>query len=174
MYPISKGAATLKRSVSLLPPILLLAGIALAQSQPAQVTLEGRDGKLAALTRQDLIQMPRQTVSISNSKTKAVEKYEGVLLSDVLTKANAPTGKTLHGPELRDYVEVRGADEYHVIFSLAELDPPTHANRVLLADTMNGKPLESPQGPLKLIAPDDLRPERWVRMVTKITIHQAQ
>ena len=164
----------MKRSLNRLPLMLLLAGIALAQSQPTQVTVKGRDGKLTILTRQDLIQMPRQVVSITNSKTKAVEKYEGVLLSDVLAKANAPTGKTLHGPELRDYVEVRGSDEYHVIFSLAELDPPTHANRVLLADTMDGKPMESPQGPLKLIAPDDLRPERWVRMVTKLTILQAQ
>jgi hypothetical protein len=145
-----------------------------AQSRPAQVTIEGRDGKLTILTLQDLKQMPRQTVTVSNPKTKTSEKYEGVLLSDVLAKANPPTGKTLHGPELRDYVEVMASDQYHVIFSLAELDPPTHANRVLLADTLDGKALETPQGPLKLIAPDDLRAERGVRMVTKISIHQAQ
>jgi hypothetical protein len=44
---------------------------------------------------------------------------------------------------------------------------------VLLADTMDGRALEPPQGPFKLIAPNDLRPERWVRMVTKIVIRQA-
>jgi len=160
-------------SRNLLPLILLLAGVAAAQSGPAQVTIEGRDGKLTTLTLQDLKQMPRQTISVVDPKTKATEKYEGVLLSDVLAKANAPTGKTLHGPELRDYVEVMASDQYHVIFSLAELDPPTHANRVLLADTMDGKALDPTQGPLKLIAPEDLRPERWVRMVTKLSIHQA-
>jgi hypothetical protein len=154
--------------------ILLLAGIAAAQSQPSQVTIEGSDAKLTTLTLQDLKKMPRQTVTVKNQKTKSKEKYEGVLLSDVLAKADAPTGKTLHGIEFRDYVEVTATDDYRVIFSLAELDPPTHANHVLLADTMNGKALESPQGPLKLITPDDLRPERWVRMVAKISIQQAK
>ena len=164
----------MKRSLNLLPLILLLAGVASAQSNPTQVTIEGRDGKVTTLTLQELKQMPRQTVTVQNVKANTTEKYEGVLLSAVLAKANAPTGKTLHGPEFRDYVEVLASDEYRVIFSLAELDPPTHANRVLLADTMDGKPLEAQQGPLKLIAPDDLRPERWVRMVTKISIHQVQ
>jgi hypothetical protein len=153
--------------------VFILGGLAAAQSQPAQVTVESRDAKPTTLTLQDLKKMPRQTVAVKNPKTKTKEKYEGVLLSSVLAKAGAPTGKTLHGPELRDYVEVAAADDYRVIFSLSELDPPTHANRVLLADTMDGKALKSPQGPLKLIAPDDLRPERWVRMVTKINIHQA-
>jgi hypothetical protein len=162
----------MKSSFAALGLILLSAEMAAAQSQPAQVTIE-RDTRRTTVALQDLKKMPRLTVAVENPKTKTEEKYVGVLLSDLLAKADAPTGKTLHGPELRDYVEVLATDGYRVIFSLAELDPPTHANRVLLADTVDGKALESPQGPLKLIAPDDLRPERWVRMVTKITIHQA-
>ena len=57
--------------------------------------------------------------------------------------------------------------------SLAELDQPTHPNKVLLADTMDGKPLEGPQAPFKLVTPDDSRPERSVRMVSRIRIVQA-
>lgn len=143
----------MKRNFNLLPLILLSAGVLAAQGGPAQVTIEGRDGKLTTLTLQDLKHMPRQTVAVVDPKTKASEKYQGVLLSDAIAKANAPTGKTLHGPELRDYVEVMASDQYRVIFSLAELDPPTRTNRVLLADTLDGKALELRQGPLKLIAP---------------------
>ncbi len=164
----------MKRGFSLLPLILLFAGLAAAQSTPTQVVIEGRDGKLTTLSLQELKQMPRQTIAVVDPKTKVTEKYEGVPLSDVLAKANAPTGSALHGPELSDYVEVMASDQYRVIFSLAELDPLTHANRVLLADTVDGKALDTPQGPLRLIVPDDLRPARWVRMVIKIGIHQAQ
>ena len=71
-------------------------------------------------------------------------------------------------------MEVIAPDNHRVIFSLAEVDPPTHANQVLVADTLDGKPMESPQGPFKLIAPDDIRPERWVRMITRIRIQQVQ
>jgi hypothetical protein len=152
---------------------LLLAAAAAAQSQPAPLMLEGRDGKTASLALPELKVMPRHTVKVKNPKTKAKERYEGVLLSDLLAKVAAPSGKTLHGAEYRDYVEVTAADDYRVVFSLAELDPPSHANSVLLADTMDGKALQSPQGPLKLIVPEDIRPERWVRMVSKISIHQA-
>jgi hypothetical protein len=147
--------------------------LAAAQSAPAQVEVSVRDFAPTTLTLHDLKRLPRQTVKVKNPKTKTKETYEGALLSDVLAQAHAPMGKTLHGRELLDYVVVTASDDYHVIFSLAELDPPTHANRVLLADTMDGKALESPQGPLKLIAPEDLRPERWVRMVTKINIRRA-
>jgi hypothetical protein len=91
----------------------------------------------------------------------------------VLAKVAAPSGKTLHGAEYRDYVEVTASDDYRVVFSLAELDPPSHANQVLLADTMDGKALDAKQGPFKLIVPEDLRPERWVRMVTRVSIQQA-
>lgn len=153
--------------------LILLAGCLSAVAQTAQISIEGLAGKSAVMTAQEMKQMPRQSITVTDPKTKAVQHYEGVLLSTVLAKVGAPTGKTLHGIEFRDYVEVCASDNYRVIFSLAELDPPTHANQVLLADTLDGKPMANPQGPFKLIAPDDIRPERWVRMVTHIRIQQV-
>jgi hypothetical protein len=143
-----------------------------AIAQTAQVSVEGLGGKTATLSTPDLKQMERTSITVTDPKTKAVQHYEGVLLSTVLAKVGAPTGKTLHGVEFRDYVEVSATDNYRVIFSLAEVDSPTHANQVLLADTLDGKPLEPPQGPFKHIAPDDIRPERWVRMVARVRIRQ--
>jgi len=154
--------------------LILLVACASALAQTAQISIEGLAGKTAVISAQDLKQMPRTSLSLTDPKTKAVQHYEGVLLSSVLARVGAPTGKTLHGVEFRDYVEVSASDNYRVIFSLAEVDQPTHANQVLVADTLDGKPMESPQGPFKLIAPDDIRPERWVRMVTRIRIQQVQ
>lgn len=159
------------RTIALALPFFLMN--IMAHSASAQLTVEGYKGKTVAISMQDLKQLPRQSVTVTDPKTKATQTYEGVLLSSLLAKADAPTGKTLHGIEFRDYVEVSASDNYRVIFSLAELDPPTHANRVLLADTVDGKMLDSTQGPFKLISPDDIRPERWVRMVTKVSIKQV-
>lgn len=145
-----------------------------ATGNGTQLVVTTREGKTVSLTLADLKQLPRETVSAPEPKTKTVRSYEGVLLSAILTKAGAPTGKTLHGPELRDYVVVSAADGYHVVFSLAELDQATHPNHVLLADTVDGKPLNSSASPLALVSPDDQRPERWVRMVTAIAVKQAE
>ena len=154
--------------------LIILVACASALAQTSQISVEGLGGKAAVISAQDLKQMPRTLLTVTDPKTKAAQHYEGVLLSTVLAKVGAPTGKTLHGAEFRDYVEVIASDNYRVIFSLAEVDPPTHANQVLIADTLDGKPMESPQGPFKLIAPDDIRPERWVRMITRIRIQQVQ
>lgn len=163
----------MKRFISLTALALLIA-CASAVAQSGQISVEGLGGKTAVISAQDLKQMPRTSITVTDPKTKAAQHYEGVLLSTVLAKVGAPTGKALHGVEFRDYVEVSASDNYRVIFSLAEVDPPTHANQVMLADTLDGKPMESPQGPFKLIAPDDIRPERWVRMVARIRIQQVQ
>lgn len=154
--------------------VVAFAVLAVAQDKAPQFTVEGRDGKQTVFSLEQLKQMPRQTVTVNDPKTKASQSYEGVLLSTLLARAGAPSGSKLHGLELRDYAEAMGSDGYKVIFSLFELDPASHASQVIVADSMGGKPLQGNNGPLKLIAPEDKRPERWVRMLTGVRIRQAQ
>jgi len=71
------------------------------------------------------------------------------------------------------YVLVEAADDYHVVYSLAELDSSFLDSEVLVADTMDGAPLAADQGPFKLVAPHDKRPARWVKMVKSITVGRA-
>lgn len=153
---------------------LMAVGACFAQTSTVAISVTTLDGKKTTFTAADLKQLPRETASVTDPKTKAPVKYEGVLLSVVLGKAGAPSAKALHGRELRDYVVVKANDGYAVVFSLAELDQPTHANHVFLADSVDGHPLDEKQGPFKIVAPDDQRPERWVRMVTGLEILQAQ
>jgi hypothetical protein len=96
-----------------------------------------------------------------------------VLLADLLAKANTPAGDKLRGDEMRDYVEITGRDGYRAVFALAELDPAFQDNHVVVGITMDGKPLDDKAGPVRIVAPQDKRPARSVRMVTTITVRRA-
>jgi len=149
---------------------LLLPLIAVAQ----QLQVSGLDGKSVTVTSSDLKNMPRQNVSVVNGHTKQKERYEGVFLSDVLAKVNAPAGEKLHGPALLSYVKAGASDDYQVLFSLAEVDQSTHKNQILVAYQMNGKAIDSKEGPLKLVVPEDTHPSRSIRMLTSISLHKAE
>jgi hypothetical protein len=165
----------MRKRVTLSAVVMLLGLCSMAAAQQAQgsISIEGLDGNKLTFTFEQLRQMPQQSVSINNPHTKATERYEGVPLVVLLAKVAAPSGDKLRGDELRDYVEVTGADGYRVIFALAELDPAFQDNKVLIAITSDGKQLDAKQGPVRVIAPQDKRPARSVRMVTTIAIHRA-
>ncbi len=161
------------RTATTLIAMVALCAVAFAQGNPAAVTIAGLDGNKQTITIDQLRQMPQQTVTLNNPHTKMTEKYEGVLLTDVLAKVTAPAGDKLRGDEMRDYVEVTGRDGYSAVFALAELDPAFQDNKVLVAISSEGKPLDDKQGPVRVVAPQDKRPARSVRMVETITVRRA-
>ncbi len=55
----------------------------------------------------------------------------------------------------------------------AELDPVMTDNRIIVADRMNGKPLDPKEGPFKIVVPGDKRPARWIRMLTALQVENA-
>jgi hypothetical protein len=79
----------------------------------------------------------------------------------------------LRGDNLATYVLVRAADGYKVVFPLAELDPAFTDRVVLLAELRDQKPLTDPEGPLRLVIPDEKRRARWVRQVTSVTVERV-
>ena len=76
----------------------------------------------------------------------------------------------MRGTAMATYVQADAADGYRVIFSLAELDTDFQDSDVIVADTMNGAPLDEKTGPFRLVAPHDKRPARWVRMLQSLTV----
>jgi len=148
---------------------------AAAMAQPAQValTIEGVDGNKLTFTVEQLRQMPQQSVSLANPDHRTAERYEGVLLRDLLAKLDTPIGKKMHADDMRTYVEVAGRDGYRVVFALAELDPSFQDNNVLVAISNESKPLDDELGPIRVIAPQDKRQGRSVRMVTAIALRRA-
>jgi Oxidoreductase molybdopterin binding domain len=108
-----------------------------------------------------------------NPHDKKTENYEGVLLEELLRKAGVPQGENLRGAVMATYIVAEAVDGYRVVFSLAELDSGIVDSDVIVADTMDGAPLEARQGPFRLVAPHEKRPARWVRMLKSITVVRA-
>lgn len=160
--------------------LLLLAAIFAPQYLFAQTPSSGAalkiDGNVAtplSLSLADLKKMPRQTLKVVNPHSKKTETYQGVPLAELLHRAGVPQGEQLRGKAMTTYVLATAADNYRVVFSLAELDSAFLDSGVIVADTLDGAPLGPNEGPLKLVAPHDKRPARWIRMVKSISVLQA-
>jgi len=119
-----------------------------------------------------LSKLPRETVQAA-AHGQSLD-CEGVALDVLLRAAGALPADELPGPQLARYVLVDARDGYRALYSLAELDPGTGRRNVLLADRCNGAALGDEDGPLRLIAPEDARPARWVRQVTCLRIARHQ
>lgn len=131
------------------------------------LTLKGPDGE-KKLSAADVAALPRVKVATETHGQK--HQYEGPLLIDLLAKVGAPTGEELKGPELANAIVVKAADGYQVAFGLAEADPGTRANRMILADREDGKPIDAKDGPFKLVVEGDLRSARSAKMVTVVEV----
>ena len=143
-----------------------------AGASPA-LRITGRVATPLELSLVDLKNMPRTTVTVVNAHSKRTEVYQGVPLKELFRRAGVPQGEKLRGPLMATYVLAEASDRYRVVFSLAELDSGFLDSDVIVADTLDGAPLGSNEGPLKLVAPRDKRPARWIRMLRTITIVQA-
>ena len=115
--------------------------------------------------------MPREAV-IATVHGKTLH-CEGVPLVNLLRAADAlPTGP-LRDARLANYVLVSARDGSRAVFSLAELEPTLGNHEAVLVDRCDDKPLDDQDGPLRLIAPEESRPARWVRQVQSITVVAA-
>jgi DMSO/TMAO reductase YedYZ molybdopterin-dependent catalytic subunit len=125
------------------------------------------------LSAADLQALPRKTLKVVNPHSQKSESYEGVPLQELLHRAGAPGGENLRGAAMTIYVVAEAADGYRVAFSLSELDPGILDSEVIVADTLDGTPLDAKHGPFQLVVPHDKRAARWVRMLKTITVAQA-
>lgn len=148
---------------------LTLAPFLLAQDQPA-LEIEGPGMVAIKISLQDLSRMPRVKLDVREPHKGEMQHYEGVRVSDLLAKAGLALGEKLRGRGLATYVVAKASDGYTVVYSIAELDPAMTDNQIIVADTMNGKPLEPKEGPLKIVVPGDKGPARWIRMLTALQI----
>ncbi len=118
-----------------------------------------------------LATLPRTAVVVT-AQGKTVT-CTGIRLSALLTRAGVLSAEHLRGPALASYVLVTARDGHRVIYSLAELEPTLGNNNVVLVNQCDDKPLPDDSGPLRLIAPEEPRPARWLRQVQSITVVAA-
>ena len=152
---------------------LLLAAVATFTAVPAadaqsSIDVVSLDGHKAAVSLQGLERRSVTTADRAGIKTT----HEGVLLRDVLARANVPLGDELRGKALARAIVATAVDGYQVAYAIAEVDAAFNDHMMLIVDRRNGQPLLPDSGPLQIVVPQDKRPARWIRQVIRLEVRQ--
>jgi DMSO/TMAO reductase YedYZ molybdopterin-dependent catalytic subunit len=121
----------------------------------------------------DLEKMPHVSVEVKDHDGNLIT-YEGVPMAELLKAAGAPIGEKLRGANMANYIVAEAKDGYRVVFALPELDPAFTESKVLVAYAANGKPLPDGQGPFRIVAPQEKKQARWIRMLQRIQVVKVQ
>jgi DMSO/TMAO reductase YedYZ molybdopterin-dependent catalytic subunit len=156
--------------------LLVICGSALvsAQATPqdtsaSTLSVAGDVRTPLSITPTELKAMPRTSVEVKDENGRTV-KYEGVLVGELLKRAGATLGSDLRGNAMSTYVLASASDGYQVLFSLAELDSAFTSSEIIVADTVDGKPLLANQGPFRIVSPKDAHPARAIRMLQRLDV----
>jgi len=137
-------------------------------SGPLKISFGDKSAEWTAAT---LAVLPHKTVTLYNEHAKATQTYSGVELIDLLKPLGV--AEKPHGKDLALYVIAAGSDGYQVTYSIGEVTPDVHDGTVLVADSMDSKPLGA-TGPLQLVSTREKRPARWVRNLVAIRVRAAE
>lgn len=140
-----------------------------ADTNSAALVVQGEVEQPLQLSLTDLQTMTRSTLK-AREKNGDEAVFEGVALSDIIKRAKPRLTEKCCGNAANTCVIVRAADNYRVVFSLAEIDPEFTDRKIILADRRDGKPLPDSQGPLRLAVPGEKVHARWVRQVKTLEI----
>jgi DMSO/TMAO reductase YedYZ molybdopterin-dependent catalytic subunit len=143
-----------------------------AEKQPS-VKISGEVTTPLDLKLDDLKQFT-QTKVIRKDRDGSDHTYAGVIVATLLQKAGVTLGKELKGENLTKYISVEASDGYQVIFALAELDKDFTDRTIILATEIDGKPLPTGDGGMRIIVQDEKKPARCIKMVTAIKVKFAK
>jgi hypothetical protein len=135
---------------------------------PLKITFGKKSSQWTPAT---LAALPHKTITVFNEHVKANQTYTGVELMDLLTPLGVDPKP--HGKDFRLYLVAEGSDGYQVAYSIGEVSPDVHDGTVLVADTLDGKPLGD-NGPVQLVTTGEKRPARWVRNLVAIRVKTAE
>jgi hypothetical protein len=135
---------------------------------PLKITFADKSSEWTPAT---LAGLPHKTVTVYNEHAKTNQTFSGVELIDLLKPLGV--AEKPHGKEFRLYLIAEGSDGYQVVYSIGEVTPDVHDGTVLVADTLDGKPIGA-TGPLQLVTTGEKRPARWVRNLVAIHVRTAE
>jgi DMSO/TMAO reductase YedYZ molybdopterin-dependent catalytic subunit len=133
------------------------------------VGLLGRSPQV--VERSEIAKLPHRTVKAKGSDSKT-SVYSGVPLKELLQHVGVVFSRERQQRNLGSVVLVESVNETSALFAMAELDTALTDKRILLADAKNGKPLTAPEGPFRIIVPDEKESARWTKHVWAIYIVQ--
>jgi len=157
------------------PVILLVSlGCLLATSacaQTAGVSVTNAAGKKTAYSLADLKSFPQVSLDVIG-EDGAAHHYTGVDLYDLLSRSDVPFGKEVRRKTLNSYLRVSAADQYSVLYALAEVDTFLSEKKMILAYLKDRQPLPVNFGPLQLIVTGEKKHARLIRQVTAFDIRE--
>lgn len=147
---------------------------ALAQNASAQDITVTRGNNPAQVIHHADWSAFRRIETMQKDRDGTGHVYSGVAVSDLLQKAGVPMGKALRGESMSQYLLVKAADGYRVLFALPELDSAFAEKTILLVDTVDGKPLPEAKGPFRIVVPGEKKPARWIYQVRTLAVRFAK
>ncbi|CAN5869171.1 hypothetical protein BH11PLA1_BH11PLA1_15160 [soil metagenome] len=127
-----------------------------------------------ALSRADLLGLPRTQVSVPQKERGASTRLGGVLVADVLARTGFDFRAANHSRNVRGTVTCIGGDDYSAVFSLGELDPTLGAAPIMIADAADGSAIGPKEGPWRIVVPNEVaKRARWVRNLRMIEVRDA-
>jgi len=166
----------MNRILLLLASMFLFGAVfASAQEEKPALTIVAPDGQQTILTVSDLKRLQQHVVELANSRNGSKEKFEGVLLVDLLRAVGALDEAKLDGKHTRDSVVLETADGVKTVFTLADLHLEMQStDPAILATKCDDMPLRGKKGPVQLVLPQDKTLSRSMTMLATIRIQNAQ
>ena len=152
--------------------ILLAWAAGLGAAYDHEIVVRNELGAPVKVTAAEIAALPHQEMALDDHG-KTV-RFGGVPLRLILEKGGITFGDSLRGKRLSSCLLVEAADGYRVVIALPELDPGFTDRVILLADQADGHPLNSKEGPFRIVVPGEKRMARWVRQVTSLKVVQVQ
>jgi DMSO/TMAO reductase YedYZ molybdopterin-dependent catalytic subunit len=157
--------------------VLGFAGIAQAQVT-TKVEIVGAVAHPMTLSLDDLKQLPartmdeRRVVGEGSAREEQVRRHEGVLLRDLLDKAQIV--ESARHDKRRSVVVATASDGYRAVFSWAELYLTSIGDGVLVVTARDGKPLDDREGRIALVSLRDTntgpRHVRWLQRLEVVRV----
>lgn len=157
----------------LTPKVVLVLGLGLSLTAVADqvaIRIEGVQTEPISVSLAQLAVASTVILSIRppHGDKESAASYRCTPLSVVLQNSGIPMGSSITGSRFAEVIQVRARDGYKAAFALAELEPAISPNGVFLCIEKDSKPLEASEGPLRIIAPAEMRQGRWVRQVESL------
>jgi hypothetical protein len=107
--------------------------------------------------------MPQIEIKVISAETKDTETYSGVLLKDLLNRADVSAGKLT--------IVAVDKDGSSVTLSSAEADSVfSDQGKIIVANRLNEQSLDATEGPLMLVISGDAESAHLVRNLTRIQV----
>jgi DMSO/TMAO reductase YedYZ molybdopterin-dependent catalytic subunit len=135
------------------------------------LTLHGDLDQPAELTVEQLRRLPAHRARVTfDCRTSGAQQheFEGPKLWDVLLAAGPRADLATRKARLRYLLTVTGADGHFALLSWAEIDPDFGGQQILLATSIDGKPLDD-SGP-QLVVPADTCGARYISGITAVWV----